>query len=230
MSRGPLISIIMPAYNTEKYVADAVRSVLDQTHSPIELICIDDGSTDGTLGVLKGFGDKIRVISDGTNIGIGEARNKGIRVATGDYIAFMDSDDIWEPEKLALQMQQFENDPNLDISFCMIENFVSPDLPDEIRAARSFVTGPQPGQVSGTFVVKKSSFDRVGLLDPSYRVGEFIDWMARANTIGLTHAMVPQVLYLRRVHATNTTANRPAQLDYVKIMKAAIDRKRAAQS
>lgn len=230
MSRDPLISVVMPAYNTEKYVTEAVRSVLDQTYSPIELICIDDGSTDGTLEILKGFGDKIRVISDGTNVGIGEARNKGIRIATGDFIAFADSDDIWDPKKLELQMQQFAADPNLDISFCIIQNFLSPDVSDEIRATRDVPPDPMPGQISGTFLAKKSSFDRVGLLDPSYRVGEFIDWMARANNLGLKNSMINEVLYLRRIHATNTTANKPAHADYLKIMKAAIERKRAAQS
>lgn len=224
---NPLVSIIMPTYNTASYVVEAVKSVFTQTYSPIELIAIDDGSTDGTLEILKSFGDNVRIISDGTNVGIGGARNKGIRVARGEYIAFMDSDDIWNPKKLERQMKQLADNASLDISFTMIENFVSPDLSEEIKATRSFPSGPISGQISGTFVIRRATFDRVGELNPLYRVGEFIDWMSRAKEKGLTYDIVPEVLYLRRVHATNTTANRPAQADYLKIMKAALDRKRA---
>lgn len=222
----PLVSVIMPVYNTEKYVSESIRSILGQTYQNIELICVNDGSTDGSLDILKSFGDAIVIIDLLKNSGIGAARNAGIRIARGTFVAFADADDIWNPRKLEEQMEQFQNDPLLDISFCMIENFLSPDVSPEVKASRSFPTGPIAGQISGTFVVRASSFGRIGLLNETYRVGEFIDWMARAQEARLRSEMIGRVLYLRRVHETNTAGNRPAQADYLRIMKAALDRKR----
>lgn len=223
----PLVSVIMPVYNCEKYVAEAVESVLGQTYTHIELICIDDRSTDGTLPILKSFGDRIALVEAPENGGIAKARNLGIAHATGEFIAFADADDIWKPTKLAQQMKQFDQDLTLDISFCMIQNFLSPELPDEVKATKRFPTDAIPGQISGAFVARRSSFDRVGLLSEHYRAGEFIDWMNRASELGLRHAMVPEVLYLRRVHAANTTQSRAAQMEYLRIAKAALDRKRS---
>jgi glycosyltransferase involved in cell wall biosynthesis len=226
----PLVSIIMPVYNCEKYVAEAIESILTQTYKNIELICINDASTDKSRDVLKSFGDRITLIDLDTNKGIAKGRNVGIPFSAGEFIAFADADDIWNPQKLFLQMEQFSKDPYLDISFCMIQNFLSPDASKELGASRQFPTGPIPGQISGTFVAKRSSFDRVGLLDEVYRVGEFIDWMARAHELGLKQSMVPEVLYLRRAHETNTTLSKATRVDYLKIAKAALERKRASKS
>lgn len=224
----PLISIILPVYNTEKYVRESIESILGQTYPNIEIICINDGSTDQSLEMLRSFGDRIVIVDLPENSGIAAARNAGLGISRGEFIAFADADDIWKPEKLELQMKQFEQDPNLDISFCMIQNFISPELSADMKATLHCPTNAMPGQISGTVVIKKTSFDTIGELNPTYRVGEFIDWMARANEAGLKSAMIDQVLYLRRMHATNTTNNRPAQADYLKIVKSALDRKRAA--
>ena len=230
MEQHPLVSIIMPVYNMEKYVADSIQSILDQTYPAIELIAINDGSTDGSWNVITLFGDKVVTVNRATNGGIAAGRNDGLAVATGQFIAFADADDLWELEKLSEQMRQFATDPNLDISFCMIQNFISPELPADIQATRHCPPDPMPGKISGTAVIKRSSFDRVGNLNPNYRVGEFIDWMARATEQGLTHAMVEKVLYRRRIHDTNTgVIERPSRADYLKIVKAALDRKRASE-
>lgn len=222
-----LVSIVMPVYNCEKYVAESINSILNQDYQPIELICVDDGSTDQSLHILQSFGDKITIVHSEKNCGIASGRNKGAAIAHGEYIAFADADDIWQPEKLSKQIDQFENNPELDISFCMIQNFISPDVSEEIKNTRSFLTEPIPGHISGAFVAKKKSFDIIGPLDETLRVGEFIEWMTRAHDKKLQHTMVPEVLYLRRVHATNTTLNRDTKIDYLKIAKAALDRKRS---
>jgi glycosyltransferase involved in cell wall biosynthesis len=227
-----LISIILPVYNTEKYLAESLESILAQTYNNFEIIAVNDGSTDRSIVILKSYQekhpDKIRVVDLGKNGGIAAARNAGIRIACGRLIAFADSDDIWKPEKLQLQINQLENHPEISISFCMIQNFMSPDISDDIRATRYCPPDPMAGQISGTAVMKKEVFDTIGLLHETYRVGEFIDWMARATDAGFIQKMIPEVLYLRRVHATNTTSNRPALADYVKIMKAKLDRSRTA--
>lgn len=99
----PAVSVIIPAYNAEPFIEDTVRSVLDQTFSDLEVILVDDGSTDGTVARLEKFGDRIRVERQG-NGGVAKARNTGVRIATGEWIAFLDADDLWLPDKLERQL------------------------------------------------------------------------------------------------------------------------------
>ena len=227
----PTVSVVMPVYNAEKYLAQAIQSILDQTYAVSEIICIDDKSTDETLAILESFGDAIRVIRNDKNIGAAATRNNGIISAQGEFLAFADADDVWDSQKLARQMDQFQADPNLDISFTMIQNFFSPELPESFKAKRTFPTGPIPGQITGTAVIKRSSFEKVGLLNPKYRMGDFIEWMMRANSLGLKKSMVNEVLYMRRVHETNTSAhNQQTHASYLSVVKEALDRKRNASS
>ncbi len=217
----------MPVYNTEKYVAEAINSVLDQADVTIELIVVNDGSTDGTEAVLESFGNRISLIKSEENSGIAAARNRGIAVAKGDYLAFMDADDRWRPEKLSRQLAQFATNPDLDISFTFLQCFVSPELSDEVKALRHCPTNPMPGQIPPTTLIKRASFDRVGLFNPKWRVGEFVDWLARAKNLGLQQVMLEEVMLDRRIHDSNTgVVARDARADYVRIVREALERKR----
>lgn len=103
-----LVSVIMPAYNCEKYIEDAINSVLEQTYSNLELIVIDDGSKDKTIDIIKRISkqdDRVKLVKNEKNLGVSATRNKGISLAKGDWIAFLDSDDIWKKTKLEKQMQ-----------------------------------------------------------------------------------------------------------------------------
>lgn len=113
----PVVSVVMPVYNVEAYVAEAVQSVLRQTFSDFELIIIDDGGSDRSVEICKSFDDqRIRIVSQ-ANRGLAGARNTGIGEARGRYIAFLDSDDRWLPEKLALHVIHLDNNPQLGVSF-----------------------------------------------------------------------------------------------------------------
>ncbi|MBC7528709.1 MAG: glycosyltransferase family 2 protein [Chthonomonadaceae bacterium] len=103
MSDQPTISVVIPAYNSEKFVADAIKSVLAQTVPPLEIIVVDDGSTDGTSGIVSRFSSSVRPIRQG-NEGPASARNHGIREAKGEWIALLDADDTWLPQKLERQI------------------------------------------------------------------------------------------------------------------------------
>jgi len=103
----PLVSVILPTYNRCQWLPQAIESVLGQTYAPLELIVVDDGSTDGTPDLLKGYSGGIRVIRQ-ANTGVSGARNAGIRAARGELIALLDSDDRWLPEKLAHQVAYFQ--------------------------------------------------------------------------------------------------------------------------
>lgn len=114
---NPIVSVVMPVYNVEAYVAEAIESVLAQTFADFELIIVDDGGNDGSLEICRSFDDaRIRIISQ-TNRGLAGARNTGIIESRGRYVAFLDSDDRWLPEKLALHVIHLDNNPEIGLSF-----------------------------------------------------------------------------------------------------------------
>lgn len=105
----PVISVIIPAYNAEEYIEETIQSVLDQAYSNIEILVIDDGSSDNTLQILEKYKSKLK-ISTQKNMGVSKARNTAVGNASGKWIAFVDSDDIWPPEKLSEQIEQIKNE------------------------------------------------------------------------------------------------------------------------
>lgn len=227
MTSSPLVSVIMPVFNAEPYLREAIDSVLAQTHPSHELICINDGSSDHSPDIIMSYGDKIAFIDSHKNEGIGTTRNKGLAVAHGDYIAFMDADDIWERNKLARQVEHMQEHPDVDLLFTYMQCFISPELSDEVKRTRACPTEPIPGHLAATALTKRNLFDAIGLFDPRWRVGEFIDWYARAKSHGVTIDILSDVLLRRRIHATNIgVRERPALTDYVKIAREALERKR----
>ena len=129
------VSVVIPTYNYARYLPEAIDSALAQTHAPLEVIVVDDGSIDDTPGVLAAYGDRIRVIRQ-ANRGAGAARNTGIAAARGEYVAFLDADDVWLPRKLELQMARFEADPGLGLVHCGAET-----VDDEGRHAGFMING-----------------------------------------------------------------------------------------
>jgi glycosyltransferase involved in cell wall biosynthesis len=112
-----LVSVIVPIYKVEAYIAATVQSVLNQTYTAFELLLVDDGSPDKSLEICQQFADpRIKIICQ-ANQGVSEARNHGIRQAQGDYIAFLDGDDLWEPEKLEKHVRHLENAPTVGVSY-----------------------------------------------------------------------------------------------------------------
>ena len=222
----PIVSVVMPAFNAEAYVAEAIRSVLAQTYAPIELVCVNDGSTDRTIEILRSFDDRIALVDCPINGGIGAARNAGLRKARGSAIAFMDADDLWEPNKLAVQMRRLD-DPKIDLSFTHMRCFLSPELSDEVKAVRQCPADPVPGYLASSAVVRRTALELIGLFDPTLRVGEFVDWFARAKEAGLSFDLEEEALLHRRIHAANTgVTERRSYVDYVKVVRQALERKR----
>jgi glycosyltransferase involved in cell wall biosynthesis len=165
----PRISVILPVYNREQSVARAIRSVLAQTRAPFELIVVDDGSTDGTRAVLESFGSQITVIEQ-PHAGAYVARNRGLRHAQGELIAFIDSDDVWLPDRLASQIPLMER-PEVGLVFGDVVH-VRPG--DQRRRVTSFqVAPPRRGRVAKQFawcnfvptsavLVRRSCIDEAG--------------------------------------------------------------------
>ena len=118
-----MISIIIPAYNAEKYLANTIQSVINQTYIDWELIIINDGSTDGTLELINNFKDKdsrIKVFSH-ENAGVAHSRNRGIAEAKGEFIAFLDADDLWTIDKLEIQLKALQNNPEAGVAYSWVD-------------------------------------------------------------------------------------------------------------
>lgn len=220
------ISVVAPVYNGEKYIAEAIDSVISQTYSPHEIIVIDDGSDDKTARILRGYGDSI-VYFFQENKGLGAARNQGTHLAIGRYIAFIDADDVWLPEKLERQIEAVSADPGIEMVFTHLRQFYSPELQEELKSKINIPVEVLPGYCAISCLVKTSTLARIGEFRTDLRVGEFIDWFARAQAAGVKMVMLPEVLVGRRIHSVNMGINeRGARNDYIKVLREVMRRKR----
>ncbi len=225
---APLISCIVPVWNRERFVAETLDSILAQTYRPIEVIVVDDGSTDGTPQVLAGYGDRITTLRQ-ENAGPGPARNTGIRAARGEFLAFLDSDDLWLPEKLAIQHARFEAHPELEACVTRLQNFWEPELAEEERRHEGHrLARPIAAWNSQTLLARRAAFDRVGPYDPSVEAGWDLRWFSRARELGLRMEMLPDVLVRRRLHAGNISRTRAGRSrdEHLLFLKQHLDRKR----
>jgi glycosyltransferase involved in cell wall biosynthesis len=224
---GPSVSVLMPAFNAERYLPEAIESVLAQSQEPFELIVLDDGSSDGTGEAASAFGDSIRYQRQ-ENEGIGPARNRCIELARGDYVAFLDADDRWEPRKLERQLAAMRSGSRPDLVFGHVRQFVSPELPAEARTRIACPTEAQPGYLLSAMLAPRAVFDRVGPFATDLHVGEFVDWMARARDLGLRELMLDATVLWRRLHDNNQSVRHSDRMgDFAHVLKASLDRRRA---
>jgi glycosyltransferase involved in cell wall biosynthesis len=227
MSVDLRVSVIIPSFNAERYVSEAIESVLHQTHAPFEVLVVDDGSTDNTPAVAASYGQAIQLDRQPHN-GISATLNRGIQQVQGELIAFLDSDDVWVLDKLQKQINVLLARPEIDMVFGYCQFFASPDL-DEAVARRLIIPDkPQPAYLKSALLIRRTSFLKAGLFDTTLRVGDFIDWYSKAAEAGLSAHLLADVLFYRRVHGRNMTIlDRASQGDYVRIVKAALDRRRS---
>jgi glycosyltransferase involved in cell wall biosynthesis len=221
----PLVSVILAVYNGEKYLSEAIESVLVQTYAPLEIIVIDDGSQDRTSHIAKRYGSKIRYI-DQENRGQPAAQNRGIQMAKGSSIAFLDADDFFTSEKIAIQVEFLEANPQIDYVFGYVEQFFSPELESELRKKWKCPSETTPGHLAQATLFRKECFERVGLFNENQRIGAFIEWYMRAEEKGLKKELIPNLVLRRRIHNNNMGIQfQNSRLEYVQIVKAALKRR-----
>ena len=163
--KSALISCIVPVFNGERYLKEALDSILAQTYRPLEIIVSDDGSTDGTASVVAGYGECVKYLWQ-ANAGEAAARNLGLSAAGGHFLAFLDADDLWHPEKLTRQMACFQARPELDLCVTHVQNFWVPELREEAEQFRDHrLSQPLPGYTSVTLLARRALFDIVGTFD-----------------------------------------------------------------
>lgn len=220
--------MVIPVFNGADYLASALASVQSQTCEVAEIIVIDDGSVDSTGEVAAGFDDPRLRYNLQERGGAAAARNHGARLAQGGLIAFLDCDDLWMPTKLERQVEAMERGDG-DMIFGLIQEFVSPDLSPAAAASLCPHSDPMEGPSATTMLIRRDDFERVGGFDNGIRIGEFVDWFARAEDIGLRSHVVPEILVRRRLHAANQgRSNHDRRAEYARVMKGVLDRRRAA--
>lgn len=226
MQHRSLISVIIPVYNGECYVAEAIDSVLNQTYKNIELIVIDDGSTDGTAAIVKNYENIIYFYQE--NRGLGAARNQGVDLAKGEYLAFLDADDYWLPEKLEQQLAQLSKATTLSLAFCYMEQFVCPKL-SLVDAANIKLTHKiLPGYSGCAILLSRRVFLLVGKFIETREVGEFVEWFGRAQDKKINVVMLPDILVMRRLHNNNMGRQKEkySPQGYLSILKSTLERRR----
>jgi glycosyltransferase involved in cell wall biosynthesis len=220
---APLISVIVPTFDGERYLEAALASVLTQPWRPLEVVVSDDGSSDGTVTMAQASGAPVRVVRQ-TRGGPAAARNLGLSAARGDFIAFIDQDDLWIPEKLAVQMAAFDADPALDVCVGHIQRFHDAAA----GSVRVMLDDPVPAYLSITMLAKRAAFDRVGGFDTSLAFSDSADWFFRARDAGVNVLLLPNLLTLHREHDANMSLTRgdQARQEFMRLLKRKIDRER----
>jgi len=220
------VTVMIGAYNAGRYLAEAIASVLAQTHPAAQLVVVDDGSTDDTGAIAESYGPPVLAIRQ-ENGGMAASRNRAIQEATGDFFAFLDADDRFRSDKLERQLAVFRDDPELDVVYGHVTEFVSPELDaaslELLRPPRDDAPWPTPNLM----LVRRESFFRVGLFSTELKVGIGVDWHARSIEAGLRSAVPPVVVLERRLHAENNgIRQRQLKPQYLHVLKASLDRRR----
>ena len=218
MKKKDIVSVIIPVYNRKDMISDAVESVLSQTYKDLEVVVIDDGSTDNTVEEIKKIKDPRIVLLKAEHKGPYHARNMGIKKSKGDFIAFLDSDDMWLPEKLEKQMKQFEK--NKEVFLVFTDRFVFRDknndysLENDVKTEEKKILNSHYKEllkmnyiVTSSVVVKRQVFDDLGFFIEEKRGDlDYNMWLRVARKYKISYISEPLVLY--KVHEKRMTEKR----------------------
>jgi len=220
------VSVIIPIFNCEAYLAEAVESVRRQAYPDLELIIVDDGSTDGTARIAKGLlNDSLRYVYQ-DNGGPSRARNRGLALAGGDVIGFLDADDLWPAGRLQRPMRVLDQDPSVDVVLGrtqLVRHVVGAgrDAPLEDCAPPFVLLSPTAA------LFRRRAFERVGYFDDALRYGEDTDWFMRARESGVPILVQEDVVLRYRRHENNMTHGwNIKERRVMDVLKRSLDRRR----
>ena len=224
---NPLVSVVMPVYNGEKFIIKALTCVKEQSYPHYEIIVVDDGSTDDTATLVREFDVDLTYIYQ-ENAGPATARNRGIRAASGAYIAFLDVDDLWPPEKLAFQVAYLEENPALEVLMGGIQYV----LLDGARPTDSPFTDPDDVRAFvnlGAGLFRREVFDRIGFFADDLRYSEDVDWFFRAMEQDIKLRITKTTGLLYRRHDANMTliaGDAAMRLNFLRVLRRSMQRRR----
>ncbi|MFL5844129.1 MAG: glycosyltransferase family 2 protein [Solirubrobacteraceae bacterium] len=202
----PLVSVVIPLHDGAAFIADALATVAAQTHPAVETIVVDDGSHDRGAEIAAAH-PGVRVLRQ-PQAGPGAARNAGVAVSSGAFLAFLDQDDLWHADKLARQLAALRAEPGADLALCHLDMLVTDGLERPGWFPEAWLTTPQPGYIPSAWLLRRSAWARVGRFDESYAIASDADWLSRFSDAGLHATMLPDTLACWRVHGDNGSYDR----------------------
>jgi glycosyltransferase involved in cell wall biosynthesis len=200
----PLVSVVIPIFNGERFIAAAIASARGQDHPAVEIIVSDDGSTDASFAEAERAGaDRIL---QGPNGGPAAARNRALEVVRGEYVCFLDADDVMKPEKISRQVGFLEENASKGVVLTAFETFIEEGVepPTIIRMQLEMQQGRTPFAAMSA-LVRREVFERVGNFDTGYRVGSDTEWLWRVKEAGIGIGQIDEPLFIRGVHGGNIT-------------------------
>ncbi|MFC1657044.1 glycosyltransferase [Candidatus Moduliflexota bacterium] len=211
MSDGPAVSVVIPVYNGEKHIREALESVFKQTYQDYEVVCVDDGSTDSSHEIIKGYGKRV-VCCKQENAGPSSARNKAIRMSRGEFVAFLDQDDVWYPDKLEQQVGYLKRNPDV----AMVHSNINISMDDKVVHNGLEIGKRQYGSNvfeelclgnfinSITVVIRRTVLDKIGHFDEAFRMAQDYDlWLRVAAEYKI--AFQDEIMGEYRLHDNNSS-------------------------
>jgi glycosyltransferase involved in cell wall biosynthesis len=223
----PLVSVIIPVKNGEDFLSDAINSILNQDYSSVEIIVVDGQSTDDTAQIAKSF-KQIRYVYQHQQPGIPYAKNLGIEIANGEFIAFASHDDLWLPQKISKQIDYMINNSQVQYTITKVKFFLETGCTIPPGFNIKLLKGDYVGKMPETLVARKSLFNLIGVFNTGFTYMEDIDWFNRADLNKIPAVIIDEVLLHKRIHNTNVSydsvKNQLINREIISLLKKSIER------
>jgi glycosyltransferase involved in cell wall biosynthesis len=216
------VGVVIPAWNAERWLGEALESVFEQSARPVDIVVVDDGSSDSTATIAESFGSPVRVVRQ-ANAGIGAARNRGLELVKGELVTFLDADDLLTPESIACRAEVLTRRPEIDMVFGAVRRFT-----ERSEGAPIALNEPQAGHLPAAMLARRQAIARVGSFATDTHVAEGLDWMLRARELGLGELTLDEQVVWRRIHGENNSLRHRGEIgEFARALKASLDRRRA---
>jgi glycosyltransferase involved in cell wall biosynthesis len=224
MTDAPLVSVVIPAFNAAGFVAEAIESVLSQDYEHLEVLVVDDGSTDSTAATASRYPVACLQRPNG---GQADARNAGVAATSGTLVSFLDADDLWMPRKLSTEVAHLQAHPEIGYVLVRMQRTLLAGAPWPPGTPRSWFDEPQAGTLPSAGLIRRTILDGVGQFDTRFRLGSDTDWQARAADASVRWELLPDVLVQYRIHGANISYDNVGMKDEMfGLLRASLVRKR----
>lgn len=221
---GPRVGVAVPVYNRERFLTEALTSVLEQTYPVSDVVVVDDGSDDASAAIAEAIGPPVRVVRR-DHAGIGPTRTHAMSIVRGEFIVPLDSDDLLTRRSIESRIEVLLSRPEIDIVYGQVRKFATCVDGEPIALDDAL-----PAHVPNGMLVRRTAFDRVGPFASGFTVAECLDWVLRAHELGVGEVTVDEHVLWRRVHASNNSiTNRDSIREFTHVLKASLDRRRAGK-
>jgi glycosyltransferase involved in cell wall biosynthesis len=223
--RYPEVSVVMGTRNAARYLDEALASILEGTFDDLEIVVVDCASEDGSAEIARRRGARV-IEQEGTGLFAGW--NQGVEAASGELIAFLDSDDRWVPEKLESQVARLRERPDLDYVIGRARHFLEPGFPPPPGMRPEILDQTLPAPMPGTLLARRRVFDLIGPFRTEYEIASDVDWFARLKDADLRHEVVPEAVVHKRLHDSNLSHFQADSMnaEIVELLRESIRRKR----